>query len=68
MKELETLLNMKHYNQLESFMVNRNTQQPHNTFSKNVVILQLGSEPASVEPGVLNKFRNFEIDVDLGVD
>ena len=34
---------------------------------KNVVILQLGSEPASVEPGVLN-WLNFEVDVDLGVD
>ena len=34
---------------------------------KNVVILQLGSEPASVEPGVLN-WLNFEVDVDLAVD
>ena len=34
---------------------------------KYIVILQLGSEPASVEPGVLNQ-SNFEVDVDLGVD
>ena len=34
---------------------------------KNFVILQLGSEPASLEPGVL-KWLNFELDVDLGVD